>query len=176
MKTLLLLRHAKSSWSEPLDDHDRPLSGRGRRAARAMGELLADRALQPDRVLLSTSRRTSETWGLMAPLLGRPTEVASQGLYLAPAGQLLQAVREAPGAAEVLLLIGHNPGIEDLARSLAGGGDPEGLRRLHKKFPTGALAVLDFPSEAWSDVAPGSGELVSFVRPKDLPESKRFEG
>jgi phosphohistidine phosphatase len=174
MKTLLLLRHAKSSWTDPLDDHDRPLSGRGGRAARAMAEHMASQGLVPDRVLCSSAVRTSETWALMAPHLGEPPLETSRTLYLASPGELLAAVRAGAGDAERLLLVGHNPGIEELARALAGSGDEDALRRLRRKFPTGALAVLRLASDAWTDLAPATAELVEFVRPKDLPDAKRL--
>ena len=174
MKTLFLLRHAKSSWEERLGDHERPLSGRGRRAAKAMGEFMAERGLLPDRVICSTAARTVETWSLISPLLGEPRVDESRVLYLASTEELLEVVRGGGATAERLLLVGHNTGIENLASWLIGGGDHALIASLRRKYPTGALTTLLFPITAWSDLDPGAGELEIFVRPKDLPGAKHL--
>ena len=171
MKTLLLLRHAKSAWSDPrLDDHDRPLNPRGERAARAMAEHIARKSPRPDLILCSTAMRTRQT---LAPLLKRlgapaPPIALESGLYLASEDVLLAHLQTAPDSATTVLLIGHNDGIGELAADLAGSGPAEALASLRAKYPTGALAVFAIPDGPWSELAPGKAKLVEFVRPKDL--------
>ena len=174
-KTLLLLRHAKSSWSDPtLDDFERPLNPRGRTAAPRMGAFLHKRSLVPELTLCSAARRAVETWSLADATLtasGRspvPTKHL-RSLYLAAPSRILTALRRTPDEIERLLVVGHNPGMAHLALSLAGAGsDPESLHRLQAKFPTASLAVLGFAVEHWRDAGPASGRLVCFVAPKDL--------
>ena len=171
MKTLLLLRHAKSAWSDPrLDDHDRPLNGRGERSAKAMADHIAREAPRPDLILCSTAMRTRQT---LAPLLKRlgapsPPIALESGLYLASEDVLLAHLQTAPDSAATVLLIGHNDGIGQLAADLAGGGPADALASLRAKYPTGALAVFTVPDGPWSDLALGKARLVEFVRPRDL--------
>ena len=167
MKQLFLLRHAKSSWDDPgLVDHDRPLAPRGRRAVRLIAEHLGREGVTPALVLCSSARRTRETLEGIAPALGEATAVQSEGeLYAASGRRLLERLREIEDDVESLMLIGHNPGVEQLALSLAGGGQKLALLRC--KYPTGALATLEF-SGRWSDLRPGSAELTDFVTPKEL--------
>ncbi|MDX1541859.1 MAG: histidine phosphatase family protein [Geminicoccaceae bacterium] len=170
MRTLCLLRHAKSSWEDPsLDDHDRPLAERGRDAAPRIGAWLRERQIRPDLVLLSSAARTRETWTLTAPSLASsaPTETRAD-LYLAEPAQLLRVVQETRDAVSTLLLIGHNPGLDRFADSLVSDGKEKPRRRMRRKFPTAALALITFRVDAWPEVAPGSGTLEAFVRPKDL--------
>jgi phosphohistidine phosphatase len=150
VKTLLLLRHAKSAWSDPrLDDHDRPLNGRGERAARAMADHIARQGPRPDLILCSTAMRTNS-------------------LYLASEEVLLAHIRAVGDDVRTVLLIGHNDGIGQLAADLVGSGPSEALAALREKYPTGALAVLHLPDGPWSDLKLGSGKLLEFVRPRDL--------
>jgi phosphohistidine phosphatase len=171
VKTLLLLRHAKSAWSDPrLDDHDRPLNGRGERAARVMADHVARTTPRPDLILCSTAMRTRQT---LAPLLKRlgapsPPIALESGLYLASEDVLLAHLQTAPDSAATVLLVGHNDGIGQLAADLAGSGPAEALASLRAKYPTGALAVFKVPEGPWSDLAPGKAKLVEFVRPRDL--------
>lgn len=170
MKRLYLLRHTKSSWrDEDLPDHDRPLAPRGRRAAPAIGVYLRDHGAVPDLVLASSARRTRETWDLVSLMLGKPPPVQYEDkLYLASAEELLARLRKiAPGEATVLL-VGHNPGLQELAHQLYGEGDSVAHARLKGKFPTGGLALYEFDIERWSELAPGTGKLVDFVVPRDL--------
>lgn len=170
MKRLLLLRHAKSDWADGgLDDFDRPLAPRGEAAAPVMGRYLKSRKLIPDLVLCSAAKRTRQTWDLVAPELKTAPEVRfRRGLYLAPPGRMLDALRKAPAAVKTLMLIGHNPGMAGLALRLAGGGRKKALAALAEKFPTTALAVIDFDVADWDSVADGAGRLTAFVRPRDL--------
>jgi phosphohistidine phosphatase len=173
VKTILLLRHAKSAWGQSgLHDHERPLNKRGERAAEAMAEYIVHNAPRPDLILCSTAVRTRQT---LAPLVHRlahpaPPIALEKGLYLATEGELLVRLRAVAEDVRTVLLIGHNEGIGELAGALAGDGDPVTLKRLYEKFPTGALAILRLAKAHWRDLAPGQAELVSFVRPRDIRE------
>lgn len=167
MLRLMLLRHAKSGWPDGVADVDRPLARRGQEAAPRMGAYMAAEGLLPDLVLVSPARRARETLDLVARALG-PVETRSEPrIYEASAERLLQVVREA-GTARGLLMVGHNPGFEDLARRLAGHGDRYAFARLAQKYPTAGLAVIDFAAEAWAEVAERSGRLDRFVTPAAL--------
>jgi phosphohistidine phosphatase len=165
MKRLYLLRHAKSSWDDPtLVDHDRPLAPRGRRAVKVMAKHLRREGIAPQLVLCSTSRRTRQTLTRIAPDLGKSSDVEiTSELYAARAAELLEVLRQVPEGVESVMLIGHNPGMQDLALSLARDG-PQ-VTRVRGKFPTAALATLEFSGD-WRDLAPSSAELLSFVTPK----------
>jgi phosphohistidine phosphatase len=174
MKTLYLLRHAKSDWADgSLRDQDRPLNARGRAAAPAMAAYMAKQAYVPDVILCSAARRTVQTLDLVLRHTGFPAPVRYEdALYLAEWRQMLERIKwiEEPFAAA--LIVGHNPGTEQLALALAGSGvDAEEKARralMREKYPTAALAVLRFPVSAWRGVAPGTGTLADFVRPRDL--------
>ncbi len=170
MRTVLLLRHAKSSWQSAAQaDVDRPLAPRGRQAAAAMARLMAERDWVPDLVLRSHAERVRETWQLMAPLLGAqiPCKVM-RTLYPGAPSRLLAALQKAAAEVQTLLLIGHNPGVGSLAVSLCGVGSNKALEQMSTKFPTAGLAVIGFEIERWSDLGNGAGRLEAFVRPKDL--------
>jgi phosphohistidine phosphatase len=150
MKRLYLLRHAKSSWDDPeLADHERPLSARGRRAADAIGAHMREHGIEPQLVLCSSATRTRETLAR----IGLSGEI-EPGLYGASASELLARVRELPPSLESVLLIGHNPGIHDVALALTGAPG---------KYPTGALATIELAG--WTA---GSGRMIDFVRPREL--------
>lgn len=170
MKTLLLLRHAKSAWPEGVDDHDRPLADRGRCDAPRMGAYIAEAGLWPDFALVSSARRTLETWALVEPALGKacPSRTVSS-IYEAEPAAILAAIHTAPQQSETLLVIGHNPGFEDLAAMLASAGNAHAIGQLKTKYPTAGLAVIGFDVGRWSDVVPGAGTLDMFVTPKTLP-------
>lgn len=171
MKTLALFRHAKSDWSDPrLGDFDRPLAPRGIKAAPRMARAMKGLGLAPDLVLCSEALRTRQTWDLAAPEIGAAARlVVRRALYLAAPGELLEAVRGVEPETETLMLIGHNPGMENLAAALAGpDSDPAAVQRMGRKFPTAALAVLTFEIAAWRNAAPGTGRLTHFLQPRDL--------
>ena len=170
MKTLYLLRHAKSDWDDPgMRDIDRPLASRGRKAARRIGHALAGLGAPPDLALCSSARRATETLDrVLAALDDRPVAETREDLYLSGWLVLLGAVQEVPDLVGRVLLVAHNPDLHVLTRQLAGGGAPEALRALAEGYPTGALAVLEFPGPGWSDVAPGTGMLRHFIRPREL--------
>jgi phosphohistidine phosphatase len=161
---LYLLRHAKSSWKQPeRADHDRPLAGRGRRAAKAIARHLDEHDIEVELVLCSTARRARETLERIQPALGAVSVVYERELYGETASGLLERLRSVPDSVATVMLIGHNPALEDLARELAGRA-PE----LEPKFPTAALATLELPERGWSGLAPGGARLVGVVRPRDL--------
>lgn len=168
MKTLFVLRHAKSSWDAPGQrDADRPLNTRGRAAAAAIGRALRDRDFAVDAILASTARRVVETLDGIAQAFGRPLDVTfDETFYHASAGHLLRRIRAADSAVGRLLLVGHNPGLQQLVLDLAG---PGGLRdAVAAKFPTGALAELHLPVERWAEVGAGAAQLVGLTTPRDL--------
>jgi phosphohistidine phosphatase len=164
---LLLIRHAKSSWDDAsLPDRERPLAGRGRKAAERMGAHLRNEGLRPDVVLCSPSRRTRETLELLEFSGAEVTYVDE--LYGASAHDLLASAREVRDDAEVIAVVGHNPGVQDLSIELARDEAAEEALRLRQKFPTCAVAIFDVDG-AWRDVATGRVRLASFVVPKELP-------
>ncbi len=167
-RTLLLLRHAKSSWDDPeLDDFDRPLAERGRRAAPRIAAEMTTRGWRPDAALVSAAVRTRQTWELVSAAT-EPGIAATftDAIYEAPADRILDSIRLTPDNASALLVIGHNPGFETLARLLATpDSDTDALARLNRKFPTAALARFTFEG-AWSDL--GKATLTDFLTPKEL--------
>ncbi|MFC3125734.1 SixA phosphatase family protein [Pseudoroseomonas globiformis] len=174
MRQLLLLRHAKSSWDDPsLPDHARPLNARGKRAALAMAGVMRGLGLAPDIVLVSSARRTLQTLEALAPLPDSPMIEPMDDLYLAPWERLLDTLQAAPETARSLLLLGHNPGLHDLALALAGpagmASNAPGTQRLADGYPTGALAEFSIAAP-WRMLQAGGARLVRFVAPNDLPE------
>jgi phosphohistidine phosphatase len=133
-----------------------------------MGDYLKSERLEPDLVLISPSRRTQETWERVQPFLGEIETRREGRIYEAPVGRLLEVLREVTPETRTLLVIGHNPGFEELAKLLIGEGDMDGILRLGQKYPTAGLAVIDFALDDWSHVAHKSGRLERFVTPKSL--------
>lgn len=170
MKTLHLLRHAESDPAGPgLDDHDRPLAPVGEAAAEALGTDFARRAVRPSLVLCSSALRTRQTLERLRPhLSGDPELRVEEALYLASRGELLTRLQQVDDRNSQILLIGHNPGIAELARSLVSGGEASALRRMAARFPEAATAACEFDLERWSELAPDSGRLVAFTTPDDL--------
>jgi phosphohistidine phosphatase len=170
MRTLMLMRHAKSSWERPdLADLDRPLAPRGRETAPLVARYIKQSRWQPDLVLCSPATRARETWQLMAPVLGGTIACKTlRTIYPGAPSRLLETLRRAADEAATLMLIGHNPGLGHLAIDLCGGGPKQALERMRRKFPTAALAVIQFDIDRWNELAHGTGRLRAFVRPKDL--------
>ncbi|MEQ8344444.1 MAG: histidine phosphatase family protein [Sneathiellaceae bacterium] len=170
MRTLYLLRHAKSSWADfGLDDHDRPLNARGVESCTRLVPHLRQEGIAPDLVLCSTAERARATLHGIFPGLPAPLAVRfDPAVYLAAPGDLLALARATAAEVRRLMVIGHNPGLEDLARSLAGSGPPDALARLEEKFPTGALACFSFDIDTWQDLSPGTGRLCLFTLPRLL--------
>jgi phosphohistidine phosphatase len=165
MRTLYLLRHAKSSWANPaLPDPERPLAPRGLRDAKRIAEHFGRLGIAPALVLCSSAVRTQETLDLLRPTLAEAAVQVEEQLYGAPSETLLERIRSVPDAVGSVLLIGHNPGLQDLALVLASRGAE--LKRVEAKFPTAALATLAL--EHWSILSPGDAELVAYVVPKQL--------
>jgi len=174
MIRLLLLRHAKSDWSEAgLADRDRPLSKRGRESAPVLGRRMKEMGWNPDLVLSSPATRARQTLGLVLDRLGTsPGIVFDETLYDFGSGErLLASIKEHGGKAPTLMVVGHNPAMERLALMLAGHGEAELRAAMERKFPTAALAVIDFDATAWSSVKQGLGTLSAFVTPKGLAAS-----
>ena len=169
MKTLTLLRHAKSGWDDPVSrDFDRPLNPRGRKAARTVGREMKAQGLAFDLVLASPARRVIETLEEVTAAYGALDAQFDQRLYLASTATLVEIVRATPDEADRLLLVGHNPGLEEIALCLSG-RDGTGLRvEVELKYPTGTVAEIALPVEHWAEVKEGIGRIERFIRPRDL--------
>jgi phosphohistidine phosphatase len=163
-KTLYVLRHAKSSWDDPdLDDHERPLARRGRRTAEMLAEYIRAKDIEPDLVLCSSSRRTRETLDAVTPSGQWAIE---DELYGADASDIIERLHRVPEEIASLMVIGHNPTMQDLVLRLVDETDGP-LDEIRRKFPTGALATLTFDT-GWSALGAGRAQLRSFIRPKQL--------
>jgi phosphohistidine phosphatase len=167
---LILLRHAKAEKAEPgMRDDERALSARGRADAARIGTYLARHALIPDRVLVSTARRTRETWDAVASALhAAPAVDFNERLYNAGAETVVTVIKQAGHGAAALMLIGHNPGLHDAARLLIASGDVEARERLSEGLPTSGLAVIDFVGQDWDKLHRQGGRLERFVSPRSL--------
>ncbi|MEY4696918.1 MAG: hypothetical protein RIT14_1346 [Pseudomonadota bacterium] len=165
MKRLILTRHAKSSWDDPLTpDHDRPLNERGKAAAADLGIWLASRGYVPDEVLCSDALRTRKTWSGIAPALpGTPILHLKPALYHAGPDVMLAVLRHA--TADTVMVIGHNPGIAEFAHRLVA---REPINPEFNRYPTGATLVCDFAVDAWDKVSFGQGITVDFVVPSEI--------
>ena len=172
---LLLLRHAKSEKAEPgLRDHERRLNDRGERDAETIGAYLAGHGLIPDLVAVSTSRRTRETWEHVAATLAASPPVSfEERLYNAGTEAILAVVKDTKSAVRTLLVIGHNPGMHEVARLLIASGDVEARERLNEGLPTAGLAVIDFAGKDWRKLHPHGGRLERFVTPRSLAAADR---
>lgn len=170
MKTLYLLRHAKSSWKDlSLDDFDRPLSGRGRKTGKLMGKFFLEHDIRPDLILCSAAKRTRQTLKLIQENVGYKIPVKfEKGLYMATTEELFKRLGKVGDAVASVMLIGHNPEIQHLALEVAGSGDGDAWETMSIKYPTGALAVFECGIERWRDLRPQTASLESFVRPRDL--------
>jgi phosphohistidine phosphatase len=168
MRRLILLRHAKAAPQGEMADEERPLADRGRQDMPAIAAFVASRALIPDLALVSPAIRTRETWDLLAAgLPSTPTHRLEPRLYAASADRILYLVRETRAETRTLMLVGHNPGLEDLARLLSGSGETDALIRFGGAMPTASLAAIDL-SGNWAGVEPRAGRLEVFVTPKSL--------
>jgi len=164
----MLLRHAKAAPQGDMDDEDRPLAPRGRRNMPSVVEFAASHALVPDLALISPSQRTRDTWDLFLPAFKKkPRHRFDRRLYAASSERLLHLLRETDDKVHTLLLVGHNPGFEELVHMLVGSGETGALIRYGGSMPTASLAVIDLPG-AWADIEPRTGRLEFFVTPKSL--------
>lgn len=161
MKTLYLLRHAKSSWDDTtLKDFDRPLNQRGLKAAPKIGAYMRKHKVRPDVVISSPAMRAKQTTTIVAEAAGLTNAITfNEAIYEASAQKLFHIVVSFEDRVESAMMVGHNPGFEELVAALTGE---------NKRLPTGALACIDFPVEKWSDLTAGSGTLQWLVRPKEL--------
>ncbi|WP_327284497.1 MULTISPECIES: histidine phosphatase family protein [unclassified Streptomyces] len=166
LRRLVVLRHAKSAWPPDVADSERPLAPRGRRDAPAAGRWLREAGCVPDLVVCSPALRTRQTWGLVAAEFAAATAVIQEArIYRAGAGELLEVVREIPAQVRTLMLIGHNPGVQELVLLLTGEADGYALEQTRTKFPTSAIAVLSV-SGPWTSLEPGAARLTDMVVPR----------
>lgn len=171
MKRLTLLRHAKSSWDDPVSrDFDRPLNKRGARAAFTMGQFARDHAMRFDHLIASPAVRVVETLDHFFEGYGENIEANwDRRIYLASSATLMDVLRDVPDQTRSLLMVGHNPGLEDLILGLVPDDGSAGLRdEVEVKFPTASLAVMEIDVERWEDVAVNKARLTGFTRPRDL--------
>lgn len=166
MKRLAVLRHAKSDWPAGVADRDRPLGRRGQRDAPAAGRWIAEHVGVPDVVWCSPARRTRETWELLAPQLGgSPAVEFDERIYEASVSDLIEVLRETAKGSSSVLLVGHNPGVQELVLALAGGQHNEVQMLAETKFPTSGVALLDV-NGPWRELASGSARLADFAVPR----------
>ncbi len=167
---LMIFRHAKAEKSAPgMRDHDRPLNPRGRKDAPQMGAYMARHALIPDGAVVSTARRTRETWDGLAPAFSGSIPVSyDDRLYDAGPEAILAMLRETDPQVRALVVVGHNPGLHETARILIASGDVEARERLNEGLPTSGLAVIDFAGDGWENLHPRGGRLERFVTPRML--------
>jgi phosphohistidine phosphatase len=170
MRRLLLFRHAKAERAIPgTPDRDRALIERGRKDAARIGAYIASHHLVPDRVVVSPAVRTQETWKACAAAIKKePGAMTVEKLYDATPHAILGVIKDAPASAHTLLVIGHNPGLHELAVMLVAAGDVEARERLREKLPTAGLVIVDFAFDDWNRLHPQSGRLERFVSPKSL--------
>ena len=167
MKRLLLLRHAKSSWDHDLTDQARPLNARGERAAHLMGVYVKQAGLVPDLILCSSAERTRQTASLMLKAVGCEVPVQHHdSLYLAAAEDIMEALLAVPDDVKSVMVIGHNPGMEDAALGFSVDDGANIRADMTGKYPTGGLAVIDFDASKWKKIKKGA--LVDYKTPKTL--------
>lgn len=171
MKILGLFRHAKSDWQDPrARDFDRPLNGRGRRGAAIMGKHVRDHGVKWERMIASPAIRCAETIEIAAQAAGQPVAANwDRRIYLASGVTLADLLREQDGDPKSILMVGHNPGLEDLIFDLVPDDGSSPLRDVvEEKFPTASFAVLELDIDKWSDLKDRCGKLVHLTRPRDL--------
>ena len=174
MRKLYLLRHAKSEWDDPeLDDFDRPLNKRGHRNAKRMAAYFEEQNIRPDLILCSAAKRATETCSYFQKN-GQAVQFKEE-LYLASAQTLVNIVRQLDDSYESIMVVAHNPGLEDLTLQLGRNSDPDLRRQVGFKYPTASVADLEIESQSWSDVSDSNARLINFVRPKDLPEEESVD-
>lgn len=181
MKTLYLLRHAKSAWDDAtLADHDRPLAPRGERAALVVGRYLAQENYRPDLVLCSTARRAQDTWSLVAHQLTtgsfsdtpvtapRITTQFDPGLYLSGPKGILKRLAEVGPNSDTVMVVGHNPDLEQLVIALVEDRQDPQFLRIREKLPTASFIALRLSVDRWEDAANATAQILHFAVPKDL--------
>lgn len=177
MVLISLFRHAKSSWDNPkFRDFDRPLSPRGIRATEKMGVYIRANDLAPDLVLCSAALRTRQTLAGLKPYFSiTPQVIFSKNVYMASYDELLMKLRKTNNTVRHVMILGHNPGLHTLAELLAFTGQDEEIKALHAKFPTAALAVIEFDISDWRKISTNNGTLLHFMTPKRLKLRERHQ-
>lgn len=175
MRRLLLFRHAKAEPSKPgEEDRARALIERGRKDAAKIGAYMATHALRPDRVLVSPAKRAQESWKYAAAALRpAPAAMLAEKLYDATPHAILAAIKDTPASAHILMVVGHNPGLQELVLMLIASGDIDTREQLREKLPTSGLVIIDFAFDDWSKLHPQSGRLERFVSPRSLEAADR---
>jgi phosphohistidine phosphatase len=169
MRRLLLLRHGKADRHSAGGDRERPLTRRGEEDARRIGRFLLDEGMTPDLAVASNARRAKQTLErVLEAFPAHVTHLIENTIYLATIDHLMEILRQTPDKVSTLLAVGHNPGFAELALWLAGEGEAAEMTLLRAKFPTAALAVLDFETEHWAGVGKGAARLRRFVTPASL--------
>ena len=171
MKQLLLMRHGKSDWNKVgQDDIERSLAPRGQTATLSIAGWIERRGLHPDLALVSSARRTQETWALAEQVIGAAGARENQAaLYLASPGEILNQLAGVADSFDTVIVVAHNPGLEVLSNMLAGAdSDTAALENLHRGFPTAALAVFELAGDSWSSLSADGATLTEFVRPREL--------
>ncbi len=165
--TLILMRHAKSAWDDPMaDDFDRTLNGRGRKACKTMATWLVEQGHLPDKVVVSSARRTVETWERMASLMPETATMESSPALYHAGSDIIQGILKSQTAPSVMIIC-HNPGISEFAeRILSSHPKHPDFRR----YPTAATTVIEFEADTWSDIGWGTGKVIDFAVPKDLAD------
>lgn len=168
MRRLILLRHSTAARAEPgQSDQDRKLTAEGRADAALVGTYLANHSFRPDRVIVSTAARTRDTWQQVVAALRHAFDaVFDRRIYNASSEVLFNVIAETPDDARSILMLGHNPGLHELAVLLVANGDIDIRERLRENFPTSGVAIIDFALDSWSKLHPRSGRLERFVSPK----------
>ncbi|MBB4238141.1 SixA phosphatase family protein [Rhizobium esperanzae] len=166
---LILLRHAKSAWPDGVADRERPLADRGRKAASAIGTYMVREKLIPDLALVSPAHRAQETWKLVRRAFSKKlSEREAADIYEVPAERILDVIRAVEPGIHTLLIVGHNPGMENAASLIVADGDADAVTRIREKFPTAGLAVIDLDLNGWDEFAVGTGYLERFITPRSL--------
>ena len=169
MKQLYILRHAKSDYPAGTDDHERPLNKRGEKACKLMGKYIQENNIAPQAILCSDATRTTQTAKNIMRAAGIQNPISfSKTLYLATPGEILKEIAKVDDSIESVLIVAHNPGVEQLARLLTAAGDAESIARLKEKYPTAALACFSIDATSWKEINPASGNLDKFITPKML--------
>ena len=170
MKTIFLLRHAKSSWDDvSLDDFDRPLSPRGIKSCKKIGKYLKKNRLIPDIVYCSSAMRAKQTWELFNRIVDKKENILYEdSLYMSDFSNFINIIKKTKNNFKNLMFVSHNPGIENLALELSKDKSNEIYEKINIKFPTGALIIIKFDLNNWSKVDCKKGKLYEFVKPKEL--------
>ena len=173
MRTLIFLRHAKSSWALPgVDDFDRPLNDRGNNAAPKMANWLTSEGIKPDVIVCSSAKRTRETLAHIEPMFSQEiAAIMEPNLYLASSDQLFESAAALDDTFETAMLLGHNPGLHDAALSALTAASRRESGEMRSRFPTCACAIISLPINSWSEINTDIGELDAYMTPKGLPTS-----